>query len=378
MKRKKITNRISWHLFFPILFLIACKENSIPNPDPLYDYSHYREGPYVFLKNHNFELVHFDRINQIWTPDTILQNQSKDTVWVGNPTGNPFPVKLHSRAESHSEYVYPYCDMMLLISDIEGNFEALYHLLRNNGVMDEAFHWSFGSGHLVLLGDLFDRGRDVTPSLWLLYKLEQEAANTGGRLHIILGNHEIMIFNGDTRYIHPKYAKQCLETGIPYSTLFNNRSVLGKWLRNKPAIIRIKDILLTHAGISPSIFAQKWGYEEINTNVTESLAGKLSDDPTQMELLFGANGIFWYRDWVDLPPPEATLDSILDFYEANHMIIGHTIVPEITARFHQKLIQVDIHQPRSVRQGLIKALGYQKGKFYEVNHFGQRKPIKEE
>ena len=53
-----------------------------------------------------------------------------------------------------TEYDLP--DRLLAISDIEGNFYAFQQLLVGNGVIDEDFNWTFGSGHLVLLGDLFD------------------------------------------------------------------------------------------------------------------------------------------------------------------------------------------------------------------------------
>ena len=36
--------------------------------------------------------------------------------------------------------------------------------------MDEKYQWIFGKGHLVICGDLFDRGNDVAAELWLIYK----------------------------------------------------------------------------------------------------------------------------------------------------------------------------------------------------------------
>ena len=40
---------------------------------------------------------------------------------------------------------------MLVISDIEGNFEAFRKLLQGNGVIDENFNWTYGKDHLVLV-----------------------------------------------------------------------------------------------------------------------------------------------------------------------------------------------------------------------------------
>jgi len=50
---------------------------------------------------------------------------------------------------------------------------------------------------LVLVGDCVDRGQEVTQVLWLIYKLEIAAKNKGGSVHFVLGNHEIMNFQGN-------------------------------------------------------------------------------------------------------------------------------------------------------------------------------------
>src|SRR5512134_3111465 len=72
---------------------------------------------------------------------------------------------------------------ILAVSDIHGEYDALVGFLLRAGVIDEAGHWSWGSGHLVVLGDVFDRGTRVTECLWLVYRLEQEAQQAGGRVH---------------------------------------------------------------------------------------------------------------------------------------------------------------------------------------------------
>ncbi|MCZ6619306.1 MAG: metallophosphoesterase, partial [Gammaproteobacteria bacterium] len=58
-----------------------------------------------------------------------------------------------------------------------------------------------GSTHLVSLGDLLDRGGESRKVLELLMRLEKEAQLAGGRVHVILGNHEIMNLTGDLRYV---------------------------------------------------------------------------------------------------------------------------------------------------------------------------------
>ena len=66
------------------------------------------------------------------------------------------------------------------MSDPHGRLDCVVSLLQGNGIIDENLNWNYDSNHLMILGDIFDRGDDVTQILWLIYKLEQEAAQAGG------------------------------------------------------------------------------------------------------------------------------------------------------------------------------------------------------
>ena len=58
------------------------------------------------------------------------------------------------------------------LSDIHGQYDLLIELFKNNKIIDDNLNWSFGKGHLVITGDIFDRGDKVNEVLWLIYKLE--------------------------------------------------------------------------------------------------------------------------------------------------------------------------------------------------------------
>ncbi|MDH4157758.1 MAG: metallophosphoesterase, partial [candidate division Zixibacteria bacterium] len=94
---------------------------------------------------------------------------------------------------------------ILAVSDIHGEYEYFVDILQKGGVIDSGLDWIWSSGHLVILGDVFGRGDRVTESLWLIYRLERQARRHGGRLHFVLGNHELMVLRGDNRYVHEKY-----------------------------------------------------------------------------------------------------------------------------------------------------------------------------
>src|SRR5262249_22728766 len=54
--------------------------------------------------------------------------------------------------------VYDSADKIIVISDIEGNFDGFYSFLISNKVMDKNYNWIFENGQVVFLGDFVDRG----------------------------------------------------------------------------------------------------------------------------------------------------------------------------------------------------------------------------
>ena len=93
----------------------------------------------------------------------------------------------------------PQAPKLFVTSDLHGDFRSFATLLQAHGVIDGDCRWSYGNNQLAVIGDIFDRGYDVLPLLWLMYKLEQEAADAGGAAVLLLGNHEGMVLAGDVR-----------------------------------------------------------------------------------------------------------------------------------------------------------------------------------
>src|SRR5690606_14672285 len=142
-----------------------------------------------------------------------------------------------------------------VLSDIEGNFNGLSSFLINNHIIDANYNWTFGDGHLVLTGDFVDRGNHVTQVLWLIYKLEMQAEKQGGKVHLILGNHEIMNFQGNWRYNKRKYIKlaQTISKEKDWDKatrfMYSHHTELGNWLRSKNVIEKIGRYIFVHAGL---------------------------------------------------------------------------------------------------------------------------------
>jgi hypothetical protein len=239
---------------------------------------------------------------------------------------------------------------VLAISDIEGNFNVFSQFLINNKVIDKNLNWIFDNGYLVCNGDFFDRGDDVTACLWLIYKLEQEAEKQGGKVHYIIGNHEEMNLRGNVKYVHLKYKALADQLKIPYKELYGKDTELGRWLRTKNSVIKINDILFTHGGLSPNLVNNKYTLEEVN-QLTQKYIGEDEDylkfiNP-RARFIFERQGPMWYRGYFGdykeyyKGTSQKDIDNILNYYEANHIVVGHTIVDKVQTLFNNKVIAID-------------------------------------
>src|SRR5258708_32871902 len=84
---------------------------------------------------------------------------------------------------------------VLVIGDIHGEFEKLVAVLRKADLVDEAFSWRGSTATVWFMGDFLDRGPDGIAVVDLVMRLQQEAQAAGGRIHSLLGNHEVAILS---------------------------------------------------------------------------------------------------------------------------------------------------------------------------------------
>lgn len=247
--------------------------------------------------------------------------------------------------------VYRDISKVLAIGDIHGHYGALAEYLKINKIIDYDLNWIWGDGHVVFLGDVFDRGNEVTESLWFIYKLDMQAREKGGRVHMLLGNHEVMVMSNDTRYLNRKYELFSNYFTRDYADFFNMNSVLGHWLRTRNTIIKINGNIFSHAGISPAILNRKLSIHSINVVLREYLAG----DPRRplpnadlAKLVLNEEGPLWFRGYVldgfggGDHVTDKQVTSILDYYKAEKMIIAHTEVKKMSALFDGKIIAIDV------------------------------------
>jgi len=353
-------------------------ENGTANDDSSSSEDLFNDGPHVYWQSDSSAIVFylcngavvkhgFNCIDTLRFHGFCQDTGVEYTIPPESPTVKPHIFKDASR--------------IMAISDVHGEYEHLVDILVKSGIIDEEHRWAWGDGHLVVLGDIFDRGSQVTESLWLIYRLESEAQRKGGWVHFVLGNHELMVLRGDNRYVHKRYLNGIVKrTRIKHQDLYGPDMELGRWLRSKHTVVKINDIVFVHAGISPFLIDRNLDLRDINEAARDNINLRSSQlafsEPTKF--LFGSKGPFWYRGYhheMEESYPRASqgaVDSILTYFDADVMVVGHTEVSRVSGLYKNRVVAIDV----PVEQlGNLQALLWENGKFYRVTGQGELQPI---
>lgn len=204
------------------------------------------------------------------------------------------------------EWRFTDVERIVAVSDIHGAYDALVATLQESNVIDRGLAWSGGETHLVITGDLLDRGPESRRVMDLVIRLEHEAPLAGGRVHQLLGNHEVMNLIGDLRYVsdeeyaafldiesaeererwyqryrHSRPAdsdeasirREFDEEAPPgyfgHRRAFGHDGVYGRWLLTKPLMIVINDTAFVHGGVPP--YVTENGLAGVNVDLRNEL-----------------------------------------------------------------------------------------------------------
>lgn len=308
------------------------------------------------------------------------------TVAVGTFTAYAGPAAVHADRSAETARI-------VAIGDVHGAAENFAAILKKAGLIDEQQRWAGGKAVLVQTGDVTDRGAGMRATLDLLMSLEGQASAAGGRVHALLGNHEVMNLVGETR---DGNAEIFATFGGEAATreAFGPRGKYGKWLRTKSVMAELNGSLFLHGGISPD-FANG-SVSEINRRARRELSEwdegvkwleqrklvtaspkfleaveaarveleRLVASPERAEpetrqaaailvplanigtsSLFSPDGPLWFRGfstWTD-EQGEPLIAAALKKLGGRRFVTGHTVQPggRITQRFGGKLFLID-------------------------------------
>src|SRR5438309_5308453 len=226
---------------------------------------------------------------------------------------------------------------IIAVGDLHGDYEAWQTIARSAGLIDGAGHWAAGKTILVQMGDITDREPDSLKIIRSLQQLQREAPRKGGKVVVILGNHEAMNLLGDNRYTtpgeyaafadaqsaarrdrvyeanrvqleaaartnDPKVTPEQVRAGwmaehplgwVEHRLAWSPSGELGKWATHNAAVANIGGTLFVHGGISAEY--AKMPLDEVNRRVGAAMA---AGDDSRSGILSDPLGPLWYRGLV--------------------------------------------------------------------------------
>lgn len=214
-----------------------------------------------------------------------------------------------------------------VFGDIHGHADRAADRLLDAGLITEEVHWDAGPANLWFIGDFLDRGPKGAGAIHMARRLQEEAAEAGGAVDALLGNHELILIALD-RFgrDHPELHQLWLINGGRESDIRSLTAEDIEWVASLPAMTVIGDDLLIHAD---SDFYLDYGdsLEEVNERIGTVL--KRGDLEEVMSLLHDSFRRFELADGAAGNP---RLERLLAKFGARRVIHGHTPIPIVTGR----------------------------------------------
>lgn len=343
----------------------------------------YIDGPHFFWKTDDkvkvWYISHKHSGNTIEVKEKIVKVK-KDSVLFKGLYGdkNRYWLKKQKPKPSKSEFLG--VDSIMVVGDVHGEFDTMKKLLIENKVISPKEDWLFGNNHLVFVGDIFDRGDKVTEALYFIRRISEKAGKKGGKVHLILGNHEVMVLLNDSRYISAKYKNLSKRLLTNYYNFFAENTDLGRWLRTLNSVLKINDKLFVHGGLSYDVVKKNLSIDQINEDIRYSLcnAKTMSAKDLKKKIYYPGNPL-WYRGYMmesryysKITEPE--VDEVLKFYKAKQIMFGHTELEEISFLYQKKLCALNV--PMGYVQFRPQILLIVGDKFYRCLLNGEKEYIK--
>jgi len=214
---------------------------------------------------------------------------------------------------------------VVAVGDLHGDLRAFGAIGRACGLLDERGSWRGGGAHLVLMGDLVG-GAHSRLLLNAVMRLEREALRAGGRVHALLGNHDLLPIAGRFGKLTPSERRDYQKSD------FQGAGRYARWMLGRPTMLKIGRTLYVHAGLD------RWALDidpgEVNAHVRAWIAHLQGTGPRPPRetrwTLDDDDGPMWTRAFRDRgrrpkdAPSRKTIRAVLERFGAERIVLGHT------------------------------------------------------
>ena len=106
------------------------------------------DGPYLQYEG--------DSVKVTWIDTGALHRHMvhKDSAYIFDQERLPSFSLQELNVEVDDEIELSGIENFIALSDIHGQFDVFEQLIRAHGIADDEGHWTFGEGHLIIVGDM--------------------------------------------------------------------------------------------------------------------------------------------------------------------------------------------------------------------------------
>jgi len=255
-------------------------------------------------------------------------------------------------------------EKLCVIGDIHADYEAFVFTLKKAGMINNKMEWAGRKTYLVLIGDLVDgktrmgswKGDSDMKVVNLVEKLMVMANKKGGKVIVLLGNHEFMNMRGNFSYSGDGGIKEMGgESGRKkyFGTKFK------KFGKGCYVAVKIGDWIFCHAGIPPEI-SLLYTIPELNRLSIRYFSNLLkpNEEKQFFEIISGDNGILTTREFGLDPVNCNRLNISLTQLKGKYMVVGHTVQTMINSVCNTKLWRVDVGISRAFGDNFKRRVGF--------------------
>lgn len=216
------------------------------------------------------------------------------------------------------ERIDPQPSRIFAISDVHGGYQRMMALFLRHGLIaslpssPKDARWNGGDAVLLVLGDLIDKGDCGIEVIDALMALESTASASGGRVIVLVGNHEAEFFVDPENSKASAFDDELAAAGLTPLEIASGKDPRGAWLRTRPFAARVGRWFFAHAGNTKGR-----GIDEIENALERALKANDYADPE----FTGPDSLLEARNW--FASTSMTGAEYANALGAEHIVFGH-------------------------------------------------------
>jgi hypothetical protein len=251
---------------------------------------------------------------------------------------------------------------VVAMGDLHADIGVTRKAFQLAGATNSKDEWIGKSLTVVQLGDVIGRSDDERQVLDFLFDIRRKAEAGGGKVHVLIGNHEVFGGRVDNQAVGPnpfpgfvgmpglnlndprlrilppnqRARGAALMTGGPYA----------KRLAEFPTVLKLGGTVYAHGGVVPRW--ARYGIDKINQEVSQWLMGR-TPEPDSAKGVDDGDRVMWTRQFSSNVDDSdcAVLNESLALLGAKRMVVAHTVHPNITPRCDNKVWAIDVGMSRA-------------------------------